>query len=112
MPAYNLYETKHLEGTTGETLRPGGYELTEKIINRCAFKKGDEILDLGCGNGATLHYLKEKYGIDGMGLDPSPFFYSVVARKTLILNVLKEKVRPSPSQTIVSTGFYRNVVSL
>lgn len=96
MPAYNLYETKHLEGTTGETLRPGGYELTEKIINRCAFKKGDEILDLGCGNGATLHYLKEKYGIDGMGLDPSPLLLQRCREKNPDLECIEGKGEAIP----------------
>lgn len=77
----NLYENNRLQASTGETLRPGGYLLTEKLITRCHFKKGDKILDLGCGNGASLSYLKEEHEIDGTGVDPSEMLLKKCIKK-------------------------------
>lgn len=34
--------------------------------------RGGRVLDIGCGNGATLIEAREKYGVTGMGLDFSP----------------------------------------
>ncbi len=97
MPADNLYESKQLEEATGETLRPGGYDLTEKIIAQCAFKKGHEILDLGCGNGATLHYLQKEHGIEGMGLDPSPLLLQECREKNPGLECLEGRGEAIPA---------------
>ncbi|KNZ43445.1 methyltransferase type 11 [Acetobacterium bakii] len=56
---------------TGQTLRPGGFSLTEKAVQFCGISKGDTVLDLGCGMGATIGYLYENHGIKGVGIDPS-----------------------------------------
>jgi len=55
----------------GETLRPGGFMLTEKSIRFCRLKPEDAVLDLGCGMGATVGYLYESHGIKAAGIDPS-----------------------------------------
>jgi ubiquinone/menaquinone biosynthesis C-methylase UbiE len=55
----------------GETLRPGGYSLTEKGVRFCKFKPEDTVLDLGCGMGATVGYLYVRHRIKAVGLDPS-----------------------------------------
>lgn len=39
--------------------------------------RGGRILDLGCGNGATLIEAHEKFGVTGMGLDFSPEMVSL-----------------------------------
>jgi ubiquinone/menaquinone biosynthesis C-methylase UbiE len=57
--------------TLGQTLRPGGFTLTEKSLQFCKLSKYDNVLDLGCGKGATLNYLYEKHQIKGKGIDPS-----------------------------------------
>lgn len=49
--------------------RPGGFVLTDRAAELGGFKQGMKILDLGCGAGYTVDYLKEKYGIDATGLD-------------------------------------------
>lgn len=41
-------------------------------MNFCSFKEGAKILDLGCGNGATVDYLIQNYGFDTYGLDKNP----------------------------------------
>ena len=42
------------------------YKMVEKILD---LKRGDKILDAGCGNGIYLHELTNKYGVLGLGVD-------------------------------------------
>lgn len=60
-----------LRGITGNTLRPGGLALTERAADRCAFQPGARVLDIGCGLGATLTYLRDIRGCRACGLDIS-----------------------------------------
>jgi ubiquinone/menaquinone biosynthesis C-methylase UbiE len=55
----------------GETLRPGGFSLTEVAANYCELLEKHEVLDLGCGVGATIGYLYESRRIKAAGIDPS-----------------------------------------
>jgi len=56
---------------TGEALRPGGFQLTEKAVQLCGLSSGDAVLDLGCGRGATVNYLYNTHRIRTIGIDPS-----------------------------------------
>lgn len=67
----NAYESGCMSDVLGETLRPGGYKLTQKAIELCNLTNKDKILDLGCGRGATISYLYNKYNIKAVGVDPS-----------------------------------------
>lgn len=67
----NLYECTVMQDALGRTLRPGGFEITEKAMDFCKFQAGDTILDLGCGKGATIKYLRDRYKIRAKGLDIS-----------------------------------------
>ncbi|OBR91296.1 demethylrebeccamycin-D-glucose O-methyltransferase [Clostridium ragsdalei P11] len=71
MKCCNAYESDDMKNITGETLRPGGFTLTDKAVKFCKLSSKDSIMDLGCGTGATLNYLCEKYNISAVGLDPS-----------------------------------------
>ena len=66
-----VYENENMREITGDTLRPGGFLLTEKAIEICQFKPHDKILDVGCGMGATVEKLKSQYEFDAYGIDPS-----------------------------------------
>ncbi|HTP06443.1 MAG TPA: methyltransferase domain-containing protein [Nitrospirota bacterium] len=55
----------------GSIMRPGGFALTDRILQLCAFKAGDRVADIGCGFGATVEYLRRSYSIDAMGIDPA-----------------------------------------
>lgn len=33
------------------------YNAAIKFLETCSFKNGDSILDIGCGNGKTTHYI-------------------------------------------------------
>lgn len=66
-----LYENASLRELMGDTLRPGGFFLTERALEFCKIKEGARALDLGCGLGASVNYLQGKWAIKALGLDPS-----------------------------------------
>lgn len=43
----------------------------EMICRKIGLKKGDRVLDIGCGWGSFLIYAAEKYGIEGVGISVS-----------------------------------------
>ncbi len=65
------YKDSPLRQVTGDTLRPGGLELTRRALALCAFPPGARILDMGCGPGASLGLFREQ-GLCALGLDHSP----------------------------------------
>lgn len=71
MNCCNAYESESMHEMLGETLRPGGFSLTEKGIRYCTISADDRVLDLGCGRGATVNYLYETHNIRAVGVDPS-----------------------------------------
>ncbi len=46
----------------GESLHPGGIELTGDLARSMGLERGDRVLDAGCGPGATSMYLAEALG--------------------------------------------------
>jgi ubiquinone/menaquinone biosynthesis C-methylase UbiE len=66
-----LYELEALRAVTGDTVRPGGYELTQRAVEFCGLEAGSRLLDVGCGSGASVEFLIEKFKLDAMGIDPS-----------------------------------------
>lgn len=71
MNCCNAYESESMREALGETLRPGGFSLTEQGVQFCGLIADDRVLDLGCGRGATVKYLYEKHHIRAVGADPS-----------------------------------------
>ena len=51
--------------------RPGGLALTEEALSYVHAQPGCTVLDMGCGNGATLKYIKDKYDASTYGVDIS-----------------------------------------
>lgn len=67
-----VYEDDSIKCVTGDTLRPGGFFLTERAISLCNMEKESiRALDIGCGMGATVNYLQFEFGIEAYGIDPS-----------------------------------------
>ena len=54
-----------------DTLRPGGLELTARLLTLGDFSAGSRVLDAGCGTGATLRYLAGTRGLTAVGVDCS-----------------------------------------
>lgn len=71
MEGCNAYESTCMSDVMGQTLRPGEFQLTKKAVEFCKLTKKHEILDLGCGMGATIAYLYNHYHIHATGIDPS-----------------------------------------
>lgn len=66
-----LHESAAMRAVTGSLLRPGGFLLTERGISFCDFPPSARIVDVGCGAGASVAYLREKYHYTVLGLDSS-----------------------------------------
>lgn len=67
----NLYESRALRDITGSVIRPGGFRLTDRGLAYCDLAQGARVLDVGCGTGATVHYLRFQHGLCVMGIDRS-----------------------------------------
>ena len=55
-----------------DTMRPGGFAITDRAISYCDFQRDARIADIGCGLGATVRHLEEKFGLLAAGLDRNP----------------------------------------
>jgi SAM-dependent methyltransferase len=66
-----IYESGMLEKAAGGVMRPGGLELTARAMDYCAFAAGANLVDVGCGAGVTVEYLRAAYGLNAMGVDSS-----------------------------------------
>lgn len=66
-----VYQSAALRSVTGSTIRPGGFSLTGRAIEFCGFPPESELLDVGCGAGATVEYLRERHRLNAVGIDHS-----------------------------------------
>lgn len=71
MKAKNVYEDNSIRNVTGETIRPGGFFLTKRALKATKMTKDMKVLDIGCGMGATVNYLKTEHNIKSYGIDMS-----------------------------------------
>lgn len=67
----NPYENSALLDADSGSMHPGGLRLTSRAARLAALAPGMKLLDIGCGGGATLGYLQEKYGVEPFGIDSS-----------------------------------------
>jgi arsenite methyltransferase len=68
-----LYENSAVAAVTGETLRPGGFVLTDRAVSLCGLSPGARAADIGCGSGATVRRLRQRFGLESVGVDASLF---------------------------------------
>ncbi|OIQ51462.1 Demethylrebeccamycin-D-glucose O-methyltransferase [Pseudodesulfovibrio hydrargyri] len=66
-----LWEREELRAVAGETLRPGGFTLTDRAAERIGLVPGQRVLDVGAGLGATVARLRSRYGVRAWGVEPS-----------------------------------------
>lgn len=67
-------------------MRPGEFAITDKGIEIAGLKKGDKILDIGCGEGDTVAHLDEM-GMEAEGIDMSLKSITAAKDKYLGINV-------------------------
>lgn len=80
--AVKLYESCAFDQLLGETLRPGGLELTERLARLAGINKNHTVLDIACGKGTTAFLLAREYGCRVIGIDLSDKMISACRRKT------------------------------
>lgn len=67
---YNsLYEAEDFQGFAEDTLRPGGSELTAANMAASGLERGSRVLDVGCGCGKTVKFLRDELGMQASGVD-------------------------------------------
>jgi SAM-dependent methyltransferase len=66
-----LHESASLRAVTGPAVRPGGFRLTERGLALGGISPGGRVLDVGCGTGATVDYLRAKHRFRAFGVDMS-----------------------------------------
>lgn len=64
------YESPFLRSVTGPCLRPGGLERTQHALSMCRLPAGARVLDVGCGLGATVDWLR-RWECAAFGLERS-----------------------------------------
>lgn len=53
----------------GESLHPGGFELTRDLATKMNLPRGSRVLDLASGNGATVAFLSDAFRWNVVGVD-------------------------------------------
>ena len=71
MTAWSPESCTRLAEVAGETLRPGGLELTKYLLSCGNLPAGSRILDAGCGLGLTTQYLRNTLQLAAVGVDSS-----------------------------------------
>jgi len=66
-----LWERPGLRAVAGNTLRPGGFSITDRAAEFVDMRPGWRVLDVGCGLGATMHRLRARFGAKTFGVELS-----------------------------------------
>ena len=63
VPGAGLVTDCQPAGPGATCLRPGGLELTDRIVALARLPRGARVLDVGCGSGATVAHLADRHGL-------------------------------------------------
>ena len=66
-----IYETNTFNTLLGESMHPGGLQLTERAFQNISLSNDSAILNLCCGKGSSDFFLSQKYGCKVVGIDLS-----------------------------------------
>jgi arsenite methyltransferase len=64
----SAYQTGKIALEDDRVFRPGGLALTARVIDLAGLEAGAAVLDLGCGTGASVRYLRT-LGLNALGID-------------------------------------------
>lgn len=78
-----------IDKTSCEINRPGEFIITEKALDICSFPANATIIDIGCGSGATVNYIRQHYGFNVFGIDNSK---EIPGIKNNIISASAEKI--------------------
>jgi arsenite methyltransferase len=93
----NLYESGALRAVTGELIRPGGFELTDRGLGCCHLAQGDRVLDIGCGTGAGVQHMRSRHGLSAIGFDLSATLLAQGAGKHGALPLARARAEALPA---------------
>lgn len=62
-----VYEQPALREALDGVLRPGGLALTDEMVGAAALPPGAQVLDVGCGVGTAVAYLRSRHRLDNGG---------------------------------------------
>jgi sarcosine/dimethylglycine N-methyltransferase len=79
---YGGSEGRLWELVAGEMLHCGGIGQPTAMAKKAGIAKGDKVLDLCSGFGSSLRFLAKKFGIQGYGLDISPYMVEQATMRT------------------------------
>lgn len=82
-----------LRAVTGNVIRPGGFRLTERAVRFCGLGRGSRVLDVGCGTGATVGFLRDTWKIEARGIDLSDEFLAEGRARCAGLPIKKGKAQ-------------------
>ncbi|WP_343219563.1 DVU_1556 family methyltransferase [Pseudodesulfovibrio sp. JC047] len=66
-----LWEHPVLRAAAGETLRPGGFAITDRAAALIGLVPGWRVLDVGSGLGVTVDRLRARFGVESWGVELS-----------------------------------------
>lgn len=66
-----IYEQPGLQAALDGVLRPGGLALTDEMVAAAGLPAGACVLDVGCGLGTVVAHLRDRHGVDSVGVDAS-----------------------------------------
>ncbi len=92
-------------------LTPAGMYTDDKekelLINSMRFKRGERVLEIGCGTGRTLEYLTD-LGMDAVGVEPVD---DLIKKARLKSTIKQDQVIKSAYEKIpVADGSFENVI--
>ena len=64
-----VYDSPWANWLLGDSFHPGGLDLTRRLCEALAIAKDDVVVDLACGNGASLREIERSYGCFGIGVE-------------------------------------------
>jgi len=67
----NLYESPIARALFGDSLHPGGLEITKRLGKLLELNEKDTVLDVACGRGNSALFLNEEFGCEVVGIDVS-----------------------------------------
>jgi len=75
--------------------------LTDRALAHCSFAAGAQLLDVGCGAGASVEHLRSRYGFDARGVDISSTLIAEGLRRNpdLLLSEAEAEAVPYPDES-------------
>ncbi len=69
--------------SAGMTTHPGGIAGTKELIRRLGIRRGERVIDIGCGTGYTACLMAKRYGATVVAADLQPKMFRWVKKRAL-----------------------------